>query len=136
MMTSSVPIATQLPLDRNPLGMASAIISFVALALCVVACVAGVFLRSDRVALSNRIATNEYESGDLRPATDRIGIGVLYLAQLTVYGIGVLVGGTLSLIGFSLGLASILRQHNRMAIIGVFASPIGPLIIIACIYFL
>ena len=134
-MKSSVPFDTQPPLDRNPLGVASAIISIAALVLCLLAAAAGIYLQHDRDALSKRIATKEYEAGDLSPATDRIGIGVSFLAQLAVYGVGVLVGGTLSLIGFSLGLTSIMQQHNRMAKIGVFASPIGPLIIIVCIYF-
>jgi hypothetical protein len=134
-MNSSVSLETQQPQSQgNPLGVASALISLASIVLCLVVAFTGMHLQNDRSTLTERIDANDYNPGSLTPATDRIGVGLSVLGQLAVYGVGALVGGTLSLIGFILGLVSLLRHYDRIGVIGVVGSAGGPLIVIACIY--
>lgn len=114
----------------NPLGMASAVVSILGLTVCLIAFAWVYGLHSRRVATSERIATTKYEGGDLTVVTDTAKVGLTFLAQVVLYVAGGLVGGTLSLVGFVLGIVGLDRQPNRTAKIGLVASLLGPLVLI------
>lgn len=118
------------PKSENPLGTASAVISLIGLTVCLIAFVWVYGLHSRRVAAAEKIATTDYEGGDLTVVTDTIEVGFTFLAQVVLYVIGGLVGGTLSLVGFILGLLGLGRQPNHPAKIGLVASLLGPLVLI------
>jgi hypothetical protein len=123
--------AAEEPKPENPLGMASAIVSSLGLMVCLLAVTWGYGLHAKRVAASEKIAAGEYEGGDLTVVTDTMDVGFSFLGQIVVYVVGGLVGGTLSLVGLILAFAGIDRQPNRSAKIGLAASLLGPLVLVA-----
>ncbi len=118
--------------SENPLGTASAVISILGLTVCLIAVTWVYTLETRRSATAERIAAGEYKAGDLSPVTDRINAGLTALAQIVLYVVGLLVGGTLSLVGLALGLAGLQRQPTRPAIIGIGASLMSGLTLIGC----
>ncbi|GEM_PF-1748913 len=122
--------ATAQPKSENPLASASAVVSILGLTICLIAVAWVGGLRAKRVAASEKIATTRYPGGDLTIINDTIEVGFTFLAQVVLYVVGGLVGGTLSLVGFILGLAGLGRQPNRMAKIGLVAGSLGPLLLV------
>ena len=116
----------------NSIGDASAIVSLIGLTVCLIAVTCVGALQAKRTALSEKIAAGHYATPDYGVLTDRAGVGLTFLAQVLLYGVGVLVGGTLSLVGLGLGIAGLERPRNRPAKIGVAASVMSAIALASC----
>lgn len=118
----------------NSIGKASAIVSIIGLTVCLIAVACVGALGAKRAALSEKVAAGDYATSDYSVLTDRVGVGVTALAQVVLYGVGVLVGGTLSVVGLGLGVAGLERPPNRPAKIGIGASVMSAVVLAS--YFL
>ena len=119
----------------NPLGAASLIVSILGFAICLFALSSCVIQHKSRSADSKRIASKRYEGGDPTVLTDQIGIGISYFSQAVLYGACFLVGGTLSLVGFAIGIAGVASEPKSTAMVALALSLVGPLLLLFCLVF-
>jgi hypothetical protein len=122
-------------LSGNPLGVASLIVSILGFAMSLFALSSSVIHHSSRIADSKRIASKRYEGGDPTVLTDKIGIGISYFSQTVLYVASILVGGTLSLVGFALGIAGVTIEPKSAAMVALVLSLVGPLLLLFCLVF-
>lgn len=123
---------TAAPENNNPIGLAGAIISGLGCACCVASLIVVSLLGSSTTKDQSTRNTSTYGS-EYRVAHEAIEKtgkvveeGLTFLAQVILFVVGGLIGGTLSAVGLVLSAIGILRQPNRVAKIGLAAGFIGP----------
>jgi hypothetical protein len=123
--------------NDNPLGVASTSLSFLGLLVCVGSIWLVYHLQQERSEESRRMKSQKYTIESDRQTievADSILGGLSFVARAVVFGVGFLVGGTLSLVGFALGIAGLSRHPNGAAKTGVAMSFLGPILLTLFLY--
>ena len=78
----------------------------------------------------------EYEKGPVSQSefANLVNDGSLFLGQVMLYVVGFLVGGTLSVIGWILGIMAMVQDINRISVSATLLAMVGPLAMM--IYFM
>ena len=118
--------------QANPLAAASVAVASIGLAICLFGAILGSIQQQRRIAKSDRIVQTDYKRGDPTVLVAKADVGLTFLSQLAIYGVSAMIGGTFSLVGFALGVAGSPTQPNRIALVGIGLSPIGPLLLLVC----
>lgn len=111
-MENSTPNSSQISIYQNTVSKVSAFVAAVALTLCTIASIACVYSNKVAFGASKRLSNTLYEPRSMEGLLD--GFSVLQSGAIAAMacGLGVFGGGSLSLVGLLLGVASVFRKEN------------------------
>ena len=114
----------------NPMGTASIVVSLFSLLVCLYSIWWVRDARQSKLAESAQVENRSYADAvdrNAAKALDTIDSGVTFLGQTVVFVAGFLVGGTLAIVGFGMGIVGIGHCPRWIAITGLALSGVGPL---------
>ena len=114
--------ASEVQVTPNLLGGFSVAIAMIALAVSISSITFVSFVESAK------IPDRQYAPDDPTILTDKAYNGLSFIGQIIVYGVGCLIGGTLSLVSFFSGIFALIHEKRASAVWGIMLSFPTPII--------